>query len=488
MLQEFTDPRWRLNHLYSIVDKQGNRVRFTENAIQARINAHPAKRKRILKARQFGVSTNGILKLFDHTIWKRNVTCGIIAHEQGSIEKLFRIVNRAYKALPQELKPVLDRGGGSKYEMYFPEINSRIYCDLEIRGDTIHRLHVSEAAFIKDPHKLVSTLQAVPLNGLVEIETTPNGIGNHFYEDWMSPGMGYENLFFPWYLHHEYRIETPQLEWTDDERDLAAKAKRLFQVEIDDEQIAFRRLKQAELKSLFAQEYPEDDQSCFLSSGAAAMNLVLVRELYESAPKPIRVEERQGAVVRIYEEYKRDDPYVAGADTAEGIGKDASTGAVYNRKTRKCAATIWSDSLKPSDFAKQLDALCREYTTGGRSHPKLGVERNNHGHTVLQVLEETCHYPNLYEHTDERLGWKTDMATRPILIDTFIEGVESGTFEVQDKDTFAECLTLVKNNGKIEAADGFHDDRVIAHAIAHQMCLLSKNLDLYDNIEDRIRI
>ena len=49
------DPYWRLTNLYSIIDKQANKIPFKENVVQKRINQSKQLRKMILKARQFGV-------------------------------------------------------------------------------------------------------------------------------------------------------------------------------------------------------------------------------------------------------------------------------------------------------------------------------------------------------------------------------------------------------------------------------------------------
>ena len=72
------------------------------------------------------------------------------------------------------------------------------------------------------------------------------------------------------------------------------------------------------------------------------------------------------------------------------------------------------------------------------------------------------------------------------MVDTFIDGVENQTIVLNDRTTLAECLTLVDNDGKIEAAEGKHDDCVIASAIAVQMCINSDVLKIYQNIDKRI--
>lgn len=65
------DPHWRINNLYKIVDKSGKLITFKENYHQALVNNDPSQHKAILKARQLGISTARIIRLFDKTIWTR---------------------------------------------------------------------------------------------------------------------------------------------------------------------------------------------------------------------------------------------------------------------------------------------------------------------------------------------------------------------------------------------------------------------------------
>lgn len=483
------DRSWRLSHLYSIVNKAGDKIPFVPNDIQTLINENTSKRKIILKARQFGVSTNEIIKQLDFVLFTRNANACILAHEQDAVRKLFRIAKRAYDFIPDKLKPEIDRGGGSKYEMYFPSINSRIYCDLESRGDTIHYLHVSEAAFMKDSSRLKSTLQAVPLEtGRVTIETTPNGMGNYFYDLWTDPDQPYSKLFFPWFMFPDYKMRADGTKFTEEEKEFARKAFKNYGVSISHEQLAFRRYKKSELKSTaadrirvtFEQEYPEDDQSCFLSSGESVMDLFKIKELIDSAKDPIE----DDGWIKVYEPVKNNHEYMIGADTAEGSGGDYSVAIVLNSTTKRLTAKI-RGHWKPFEFARLLSELGLRFKNL-LGFPLLAVERNNHGHAVLLELEEHLNYPNLYRHSDEKLGWKTDMITRPVMINQFIHAVESGFLSVSDKELLAECLTLVNINGKIQAADNKHDDCVIAAAIGLQMVLKSSTLGLYEDIENKI--
>lgn len=489
-LKNCLNPHWRLRNLYYIIDKEGSKVQFKENIVQHRINKSNSQRKIILKARQFGVSTNELLKLLDWVMFNPNSTAAIIAHKQDAIEKLFRIPRLSYELLPEQLRPKLDRGGGSRYEMYFPEINSRIYCDLEVRGGTIGRLHISEAAFMKDSAKLKATLQAVPIStGQVTIETTPNGMANYFYDMWSDPDSIYEKMFFPWYIFNDYKLPCKNIIKTDDELLLIDKAKKLFDVNLKDEQIAFRRFKKSEMKKSsfdktvvsFEQEYPEDDKSCFLSSGDAVLDLFKINEMIANAKDPIKIQNG----VKIYKEPIKGRRYIIGCDPAEGVGKDASAAVVLDELTIEIVA-VYNGHLRPADFAAKIVEIGHLYKSPQTYPPLVAVERNNHGHAVLLELDHLC-YSNIYiSERDKRPGWRTDGISRPLMIDRFIESIEENYLKIFDKDILSELLTLVNNNGKIEAATGKHDDLIIACAIALQIKPDSRIN--FDDIESRIKL
>lgn len=484
MLDHFRDPNWRLANLYKITDKNSRAVTYTPNNAQLAIHASKSKRKKTLKARQFGITTDAVLRRLDSCIWNRNKNVCILAHKQEVLDKIFNIVKTAYKNLPEKLRPTLDKGGGSKYEYRFPDINSSIYTTLEVRGGTIHELHVSEAAFIP-LERINATLQAVPLDGIVEFESTPNGL-NHFYDSWRDTEDGYARFFFPWFFHGEYRIATSPLELTDDELALVAFAASEFGVTISHEQIAFRRYKIRELNNnikTFLKEYPEDDAGCFLSSGNNPFDTGLMQVRLLKLPNVWKLVEQ----IRIYEPFDKTKTYVLGADVAEGVRSDYSVASLFCVETKKEVA-FFRGYLSPSEFADKICQMGKLYSHQNR-WPLAIIERNNHGHAVILKLKEVHHYPHLWVAKDERIGHHTSILTRPILVDTFVEAMQSGEFHCQTKETFAECLTLVDNNGKIEAEDGKHDDCVIATALAIKGVLEKlPKIQLYKNIETKILV
>jgi hypothetical protein len=256
----------------------------------------------------------------------------------------------------------------------------------------------------------------------------------------------------------------------------------MYGIDITKAQIAFRRFKQNDLKELFLQEYPEDDISCFLASGNSPLDLNLIQRLVRDAPEPIE----STSSLEVFKAYQPGGYYVIGADTAEGVRRDYSVAVVIETKSLEIVAVLRSNTLKPQEFANQVAALASRYQKGGSGWPLVAIERNNHGHAVLLQLDEIKGYANVFKAKDEKLGWKTDSVTRPLMVDTLIEAIESEHLKINSKSILYECLTLVDNGGKIEAEDGETDDCIIASAIALQMAIKHGNFDLYDNLSDKI--
>ena len=470
-----------MNNLYKIIDKNAKLIRFKELPFQTKIRLSKARRKLVLKYRQGGVTTGCVLDLFDDTIFTPNKTTCIIAHKQKDIHKIFEIVKMAHKSMDADIKPVLDRGGGSKYELKFPEIDSKIYVDIEVRGETLHRVHISEAAFC-EPKRLKATLGAVPPNAQVCFESTPNGMANDFYRRWATKARGTEKFFFPWYIQAEYQLNGDHIKsYTDDEIDLVNYVKKNYQFKVTKHQIAWRRAMIDEFKEDFYQEYPEDDTSCFLASGGNPFDLELISEIYNNLPDPIH----DDGTLKVWRELEKGDRYVIGADPAQGVRSDYSVATVFSVKRKEQVAQIRTNTVKPFPFADLIFDLAKRYHKGGSFWPLVSVELNNHGHAVNGRLQEGG-YANLYHYKPDTAGWLTNSVTRPKMVDSFIEAVESGIIKLNSSDTLAECLTLVDNNGKIQAEDGENDDTIISAAIGVQMLIEDSISDVYENLENKI--
>jgi hypothetical protein len=97
------DPLWRLNNLYWIIDKSGNKSLFKLNWAQEKLYHDMWYCNLILKARQLGISTFISLLFLDRCLFNSNQHAGIIAHTREDAEAMFRRVKFAYDSLLPEL-------------------------------------------------------------------------------------------------------------------------------------------------------------------------------------------------------------------------------------------------------------------------------------------------------------------------------------------------------------------------------------------------
>jgi hypothetical protein len=171
--------------------------------------------------------------------------------------------------------------------------------------------------------------------------------------------------------------------------------------------------------------------------------------------------------------------YCIGADVAEGLEKhDYSSGYVLDRLTFEFVAA-YHGHADPDHFAQILNNLGRFYGEPDlHDCARLGVEVNNHGHTVINELRKHHQYPGLYtqERFNQRnqaisnqIGWLTTAKSKPVLIDGFAVALREKELVIHDLALLNECLRFVNVDGKLGAQGNNHDDRVMAAAIALQV-------------------
>lgn len=506
-----------------IKDKKGAIIPFVPNNAQRKLidrvieleaEGKPV-RIIVLKARQMGFSTAIEALIYWKTATNKNVTSMIVAHDKDASKNLYNMFKRFYENSQALFRP--SRKYDTKTDLTFARdvkgedgntvsrgLNSTIKTGTAGasgvgRSDTIQYLHCSELGEWENGYDLVASLfQTVPLlpGTMIFLESTAKGIGNYFYDEWKAATIGdsvFEHFFFPWYEHEEYVLPAESFDLTEEERELI---ERFDKEGIDRplERLTWRRYKLKEMRrkpgastaeDQFRQEYPTHWREAFLASGRPVFDISSLIKMEDQAKDPgyyeLSVFERKvtpkKAIVsplKIWKLPERHRKYTIGADVAEGLAHgDFSVADVMDVETMETVAR-WRGHADPDQFGDILIELGLLY-----NHALVGVEINNHGLTTVQRMRDKF-YTNLYrregklderiEETTSKLGWLTNVKTKPLMIDRLREVIRDGSLTDWDNTFISECMTyVVDDNGKTNAQEGGHDDCVMAKAINLQM-------------------
>lgn len=447
-----------------------------------KINPGRSLRALILKARQGGVTTWEQALSFHRCATRPYQHAVTLAHTADSVEKIYEMVRLFYRYLPPLLRPHMKRENRRVHN--FDRLNSQFYVGSAGsvafgRGTTIQRAHCSEVAFwTGDVQDTMAGILEAAAQGEVVCETTANGTGGWFHQTWTEAEQGANEwcpIFIPWWvdptntiLLHGAGAEIRET-LTDHEKDLINRHR------LTTGQLAWRRDKLRSLKQLFAQEYPETATEAFLSSGTCFFNLAIISALMQQAPDPAKKHLPGGYEVR-WEPPQKGVQYAAGCDTSEGLpGCDRSGVGLLRKDTGACVAALHG-LFSPRVLADHCVRICREY-----NNALLGVERENHGHAVIQKIQDlgygqshymggSLFYHKLGREGTTRPGWHTNAETRAIMLDRMAEALEEGTILMRDREFLSEALSFrLQPSGKFEADQGTHDDAVIKWSIANMM-------------------
>lgn len=461
---------------------------FRHNEAQRHYWINKTRRNLIIKARQKGLS-----KLIDGDqlidCLNKPTNAVVISHERDATTRLFAAVRNYISNL--EVRPVVSIE--NKSEIIFPKRGSSYFVGTAGqkafgRGDTVHRAHLSEAAYYPDLARTLGGIQEAAEYGQIDIETTPNG-RDQVYDMVQKIKAGrssYTFIFIPWFIDREYSVENmtaeeraglsaavrnmmdvPDAEFlaalTDEEKNLVERVAREWNIVLTAGQLKWRRYKIWDLGELFFQEYPEDDESCFLQTGRSVFRKVQLNTGLQIPLDDIEAwrnknetdeewEERLGALKKRW--------LYAGIDCAEGNedGDNHSLAVIdVDEKTKRGAVIFDYTSNEPYEiFDAKVAEILRPWKV------IVGVEKNGVGLAHIRRFKDLK-----VKHLQE---WETTGAIRPTMIaeleeayrkDDLIESYQAGAAELHDIE-FSE-------NNRAEAKKGRHDDRMMARAIAWQI-------------------
>lgn len=425
-----------------------------------------------------------------------------------------RFEDLAEKGLPYEFgrdnESVLELKG-MRNTFHFASAEQKV----GLRGiQTAHWVHASEVAhWPEDSAKRIlgGILPAIPPGGFFVAESTPNGAAGWFYDRCMdsmplvpvSAG-GWTVAFYPWWLEQKYTIATYETMLRDAGVDTEKLRFDFIPSPVEEtlmqrygltvDRILWRRIRSNDLiqtGQYFAQEYPEDLLSCWLSAGVCFFHddqfdhLSYYREQVKNpARKYQNLTYRDpvtgivsdvdflGQNLQVWEEPVPGTQYVAFQDTSAGVAVDGDYSAlsILDVGRMKHVATLRVRTI-PGRVGRMAAAVGAWYNWAF-----LGVERNTYGAAALEALAE-MHYPNLYydvinQPNAPEVGWYTSPTSRELMLNRFREHVFSHRFGTCDTMAVMEMggFTWHKVQGRSgnitfrAEADRGNDDMVISLA------------------------
>lgn len=515
--REFSNHERFCNDSLSVLDKQGRTVPMMLGPAQKKLNEivkrcqERGKPVRVIapKARQVWISVGVAAHFFHGTPFVSGQHTYVLAHLQDTALELFKHYERfakTYKPFGDAiLLPAQTKGNTQEIEW---ANQSWIKCGTAGtasvgRGQTLRRVHFSEAAYYPDlKTTLAAIMAAVPddPDTMVVVESTANGIGDEFHRMCLAARDGtseWDLLFFAWWEHPEYvRPLNDRGRFQASLSEYEFEIMRQFGLSL--EQLHWRRWCIANKlngdEQLFRQEYPATFEEAFISSGRprfslkhiARMPLIhdavvggLEEDTYGGSKRIVFLPRERGEMKL----FKKPDPrlsYVIGADSAEGIDANEGDGtadpdfcvaSVRERETGDQAAT-WRARVEPAEFGRQLNLLGRYFGMAS-----VVPEANNTGIATIDSLV-ACDYPRalIYhrlrnpdddpQERAEKIGWKTTTVTRPQLVSWYDAAIREMSIYIRDPQFASEANTFViKPDGKAEAQKGCHDDCVIADGL-----------------------
>lgn len=219
-----------------------------------------------------------------------------------------------------------------------------------------------------------------------------------------------------------------------------------------------------------------------IGRGRCVFDINTLISMREKCRDPVKVEKISGGILSVWEDPKKDHNYSFGVDVAEGLEhSDNSVVIILDRLNFSVVAT-YVGLIDPDILGQEIIALARWYNEAW-----IVCEANNHGLTTIKSMLRVG-YANIYSEKSQveigyrtdtrRIGWFTNIVTRPILVDELRKVIRDKKINIYDVNIIDELGTfIVDNKGKQRGQSGHKDDRVMALGLAiqgHLRCPMSE--------------
>jgi hypothetical protein len=399
------------------------------------------------------------------------------------------------------------------------------------RGFTLAGYHWAEVAYTAKPDVATGlNIACSKTPGTIGIwESTANGVGDVFEDTWLNSkniqedpakANDFVGIFLPWNIDPNCARSLTRSErenWTY----LPGEEALQKEYGLSLEQLKFRRVVVASpechrpgvsAEDVFRQEYPLCWQEAFLKRGR---NFFLIsgldalradKEKGERVPQyyanvkcplsPVEILQKSRSTdvkpvltrvpygpLQVWEDPRSGVDYVVAGDPAEGVSSDSSIAVVMQRRPFAVVARYESSHIDPDEFGIICAMLGWMYNTA-----IVGIERNGPGNSANKALRG-IRYPRAFYERDvisvdelvkSFMGWNTNHSNRRPMLDRLEEALRKQEIAIPSRNFYEEARRFIlaettSSTGTVyakpQASPGFHDDEIMATAIAIQIHL-----------------
>jgi hypothetical protein len=298
---------------------------------------------------------------------------------------------------------------------------------------------VDEADLVPDLQRLMNAVKPTIDGGgrmvlLSRVDkSSPGSLFKRIYEGAVAKLNAWKAVFLPWYVRPGRTQEWYELQKLDSMTNTGSLDNVYEQYPATDDEA----LRPKELDKRIPFEWAKQ---CYIPKPPLDNNLGI-----------------PGLTVYVIPEY--DMKYVVSGDPAEGNPtSDPSAMTVMNSFGEQVAT--YSYRAEPAVFASYMDQIGMYYNKA-----RAMVERNNHGHTVIQWLKDNSRL-EIVKGIDKKPGWMSSSKGKSIMYASTAESLRDKKVIIHDKLTYDQLVSI--EGGTLRAPEGFFDDAADGFGLATQ--------------------
>lgn len=467
----------------------------------------------LLKARQWGGSTLVLMYMaWIQLVLRRNWNSIICGHKRSTSSVIKGMYTKLLQHYPKQL---LDDDKPLEFKTFEGNTNAKIITgrdclvlmgtaqvDDVVRGYDIAMAHMSEVAFwpsstMRNPEDVMRSVDGSLLVGglTVEVlESTANGIGNYFHNEWLLSVNGETDkhaVFIPWYEIEIYRLPVDEAEIADLWKNFDDYERNLWRIGCTLEMIKWYHEKRKSYQShhKMMAEFPTNSTEAFSTSGRCVFSLSRLDAMRTQCCEPLAKGElkKVNGKWRIIDEGKPrlkvwkmpttdmlESKYVVGVDIGgRSASADYSVISVIDCHDRICETVAqWRGHIDHDLLIEKAIAIASFY-----NQALLVVESNtlethaSDGKSAYLLRRLKDEYSNVFRRKTEphgfKVGFQTNVLTKAQVVNHLVTMVREGLLVEHDSDAIDEMSWFEERlGGGFGAIDGKHDDMVMSRGIA----------------------